>query len=190
MGIATPSINRPLTPRLSYMFISTRRFASLLGVLLAITTAVSASETQFQPEKFFAGHTRSAGVFRNTFGKPEQRFTTDCRGRMRGSTLYLDQRFRYHDGRTQERHWQIRKIDAVHYIGRANDVVGDARGEVTGSSFHFVYTVALNPGNPLLNVRLDQTMTLRRDGIVENSATIRKMDFPLSRVTEQFRRVD
>ncbi len=157
---------------------------------LVIVVPVSAAERQFHPEKFFSGHTRSTGIFRNTIGKPEQRFTTDCRGRTRGNTLYLDQRFRYDDGRTQERHWQIRKVDATHYIGRANDVVGDALGEVTGSSFRFLYTVALNPKNPLLNVRLDQTMTLRRDGTVENQATIRKVGLPLSRITERFRRVD
>ncbi|MGI8481434.1 MAG: DUF3833 family protein [Chthoniobacterales bacterium] len=169
------------------MFFLTR---CLLATLLVITTTVSARELQFQPEKYFAGRTRSTGVFRNTIGKPEERFSTNCRGRMRGSTLYLDQRFRYDDGRTQERHWQIRRVDATHYLGRANDVVGAARGAVTGSSFHFVYTVALNRGNPLLNVRLDQTMTLRRDGILENHATIRKIGVPVSRVTEQFRRVD
>jgi len=163
---------------------------SFVSALVAVTTTVSAAEPQFRPEKFFDGHTRSTGIFRNMVGKPEQRFTTDCRGRTRGRTLYLDQRFRYEDGRTQERRWQIRQVDATHYIGRANDVVGEARGKVTGSSFRLVYTVALKPGNPLSNVRLDQTMTLRRDGTVENHATIRKLGIPLSRVTEQFRRVD
>ena len=169
------------------MFPSTRL---LLGASLALATTMSAAETQFHPEKFFAGHTRSTGVFRNAVGKPEERFATDCHGKLHGNVLQLDQRFRYDDGRTQERHWQIRRVDATHYLGRANDVVGEARGEVTGSSFHFIYTVALDPGNPLLNVRLDQTMTLRRDGILENHATIRKIGVPFSRVTEQFRRVD
>ncbi len=56
--------------------------------------------------------------------------------------------------------------------------------------FHFTYTIALKPGNPLSNVQLNQTMTLRRDGIVENRARIRALGVPLSRVTEQFRRVD
>ncbi|MDQ6655716.1 MAG: DUF3833 domain-containing protein [Verrucomicrobiota bacterium] len=123
------------------------RSAVLLGILFAIQTRASAAEPQFRPEQFFAGHTRSSGVFRNTVGKPEQRFTTDCHGRTRGNTLRLDQRFRYDDGHTQERHWEIRRVDAVHYVGRANDVVGEARGEVTGASFHFAYVVALKPGD-------------------------------------------
>ncbi len=156
---------------------------------LGCAVDASAAGTQFRPERFFAGHTRSSGVFRNSIGKPEQRFTTECRGRVRGDTLWLDQVFRYDDGRTQERHWQIRRVGADRYIGRANDVVGEARGQVTGSTFDFSYTVELKQGNPLFNVRLEQKMTLRPDGKVENHATIRKLGFLLSRVTEEFRRL-
>ena len=163
----------------------------LLGALLISSAPdAAAAETRFRPEQFFAGSTRSSGVFENTVGKPRQRFTTECRGRRRGDTLWLDQIFRYDDGRTQQRQWQIRRVDAVRYVGRANDVVGEARGKVDGATFQFAYTVALQPGNPLFNVRLDQTMTLQRDGTVENRATIRKLGVVLSRVTERFRRVD
>ena len=77
----------------------------------------------------------------------------------------------------------------MHYIGSANDVVGEARGEVSGSRFHFVYIVALNLKNSLLNVQLDQIMTLHRDGTLVNRATIHKFGFPLSRVTERFRHI-
>jgi hypothetical protein len=162
----------------------------LAALLISSAPDAPAAETQFRPEQFFAGRTRSSGVFVNTFGKPRQRFTTECRGRRRGDTLWLDQTFRYDDGRTQKRRWQIRRLDAVHYVGRANDVVGEARGKVDGATFQFAYTVALKPGSPLFHVRLDQTMTLQRDGTVENRATIRKLGIVLSRVTERFRRAD
>lgn len=165
-------------------------FRNSLGIaaflFMARMEAVGADQPQFAPEKFFAGRTHSSGVFENTIGKPRQRFTTECRGRLRGNTLLLDQLFHYDDGRTQERHWQIHRIDATHYDGRANDVVGVARGEVSGSTFRFRYVVALKPGNPFLNVRLDQFMTMRPDRILENHATIRKLGFTISRVSERF----
>ncbi len=173
------------------MVFSTRIFrVCLLGAIIAFADNAAAADPKFRPEKFFAGHARSSGLFQNTIGKQPHRFTTNCRGQMRGRTLFLDQRFRFDDGHRQERHWQIRRIDATHYLGWANDVVGEAYGEVAGADFHFSYTVALQPGNPLFNVRLNQTMTLHRDGIVENQATIRKLGVPLSRITEQFRSVD
>jgi len=58
--------------------------------------------------------------------------------------------------------WQIRRLDAVRYVGRANDVVGQAHYKVDGATFQFAYTDALKPGNRLFHVRLDQTMTLQR----------------------------
>lgn len=164
--------------------------AALIAIRLGFALHASAETGIFEPEKFFTGHTRSVGVFRNSFGRREQRFTTDCRGRMRGDTLFLDQYFRYADGRKQERHWQIRRLTSHRYIGRANDVVGEARGEVRGRTFRFSYVVALKPGNPFLNVRLNQSMTLRGDGSVENHATIRKLGLVLSRVSEEFQRAD
>ena len=159
-----------------------------LSTIFITCSAQATPATPFAIEKFFAGHTRSSGVFNNTVGKPQQHFTTDCHGKMHGRTLWLDQHFRYEDGHTQDRHWQIRRIDDRHYLGRANDVVGAARGEVIGATFRFSYIVALKP--PSFHVRLDQTMTLLRDGSVENRATIRKLGFPLSRVRERFQRVD
>lgn len=62
----------------------------LAALLISSAPDAAAAETRFRPEQFFAGRTRSPGVFENTFGKPRQRFTTKCRGRMRGDTLWLD----------------------------------------------------------------------------------------------------
>lgn len=160
------------------------------SVLLFAGSRASAADQQFQPEQFFAGHTRSNGVFENSVGKRRQQFTTDCRGTVDANVLSLAQKFRYEDGHAQQRHWQIRRLDRTHYEGRAEDVVGIARGEVAGNAFHFTYVVAIKPGNPLFDVQLDQTMTLRRDGVLENHATIRKLGFTISRVTEFFRRAD
>lgn len=157
---------------------------------VAFSSAYASAEPLLRLENFFVGHTRSSGSFQNTVGKPQERFTTDCYGRMRGRTLLLDQRFRYDDGRTQERHWQIRPTDATHYVGRANDIVGEARGEAFGSSVHLRYTVAIKPGNPLFNIQLEQTMTLRRDGTLENRATIHKLGVLLSRISERFHRAN
>jgi len=118
----------------------------ILGLLISMSAHISAAEPQFRLEKFFAGRTRSAGIFDNTVGKSHQRFTSECHGKTRGRTLWLDQRFRYDDGRKQDRHWQIRRIDDRHYIGRASDVVGEAQGEVTGETLRFRLHRSLETG--------------------------------------------
>ena len=133
--------------------------------------------------------TRSAGVFENRVGPPRQRFTTRATGHLNGNTLTLSQHFAYADGHRQDRRWTIRRLDAHHYEGTANDVVGTAHGETIGNTFRFTYLVALQPRNPLSHVRLTQVMTLGRDGAVENRATISKLGILVSGVTERFHRV-
>jgi len=50
----------------------------LAALLISLALDAAAAETRFRPEQFFAGRTRSSGVFANTFGKPHERFTTEC----------------------------------------------------------------------------------------------------------------
>lgn len=185
---------RLMRPSLFYFPLSlVRRIHSIafpLALFCAFLSSAHAKEPEFRLEKFFAGHTRSSGVFYNTIGPREERFTTDCHGRLRGGVLFLDQLFRYADGHTQRRRWEIRRVGGHRYVGRANDVVGEARGAVSGARFRFRYVVALKKNNPFFDVHLEQTMTLRRDGVLDNRATIRKLGLLLSRVREEFRRVD
>ena len=174
------------------------RACSLAVVLLAWALAGCASvppehfagtKPAFDPVAYFTGHTRSWGVFENRAGEPSRSFTTDCVGRAEGGTLRLDQTFTYEDGRTQERHWTIHRVDAHRYEAMANDVVGTGMGEAYGNAFHWEYTVALKPGNPLYNVRLRQWMYLQADGrTVLNHATVNKLGVEIAQVAESFQR--
>jgi hypothetical protein len=145
-------------------------------------------EPRFEPEKFFAGETRSWGVFENRAGNPSQRFTTSASGHREGESLVLHQTFTYENGRKQDRTWRIRRLDAHHYQATANDVVGIAKGEAYGNVFYLEYTVALKPGNPFFNVRLQQWMYGQDHGAaMVNSAKIAKLGVTLATVTEYFR---
>lgn len=145
----------------------------------------------FEPVAFFTGRTRSWGVFENRAGEPTRRFSTVCDGRRENGNgdLLLDQTFTYDDGSTQRRHWRIRRLDAHRYEATANDVVGTGTGEAYGNAFHWEYTVALQPGNPLFNVRLKQWMYLQAGAqTMMNRATVSKLGLPVAQVTEFFRR--
>ena len=148
------------------------------------------STPAFDPVEFFTGHTRSWGVFENRSGEPSRRFSTVCDGhREADGTLLLDQIFTYEDGATQQRHWRIHRLDAHHYEATANDVVGQATGEAYGNAFHWEYTVALKPGNPLYNVRLRQWMYLQAGGqTMMNRASVNKLGLQVAQVTEFFQR--
>lgn len=143
----------------------------------------------FDPVVYFTGHTHSWGVFENRAGNPSRSFTTDCVGTLDGGALRLDQTFTYEDGSKQQRHWRIRRVDAHRFEATANDVVGTGTGEAYGNAFHWEYTVALKPGNPLYNVRLRQWMYLQADGrTVLNRGTVNKTGVVIAQVSESFQR--
>ncbi len=174
---------------------------SWLAILMAMALLVSGcgslaperfagSTPVFDPVDFFTGRTRSRGVFENRAGEPARRFSTVCDGRREpGGVLLLDQTFTYEDGKTQQRHWRIHRLDAHRYEAVANDVVGPAKGEAYGNAFHWEYTVALEAGNPLYNVRLRQWMYLQEGGrTMLNRASINKLGIQVAQVTEYFQR--
>jgi hypothetical protein len=141
---------------------------------------------RFEPEKFFTGRVRSWGVMENRRGNPKSRFSTDVVGELAGKDLVLTQHFAFEDGRTQQRVWRIRRIDEHRYEATANDVIGVARGEAWGNAFRWQYTLAVNPGNPLTNVRMSHWMYLQSDGTMVNRVIISKWGVALGSITEYF----
>lgn len=149
------------------------------------------SNTVFQPDSYFIGHTRSWGVTENRAGEPKSRFTTDCHGkRDAAGDVVIEQTFHFEGGRTQKRTWHVRRIDAHHYEATANDVVGKALGEAHGNAFRWEYTIALKPGNPLSHVHLQQWMYLPEGTeTMFTRVEVKKFGITVRRVTESFQRV-
>ncbi len=142
----------------------------------------------FDPVEFFTGRTSSYGVMENRGGAPQQIVRTETRGEREEDTLRLEQDLILGVKR-QHRSWRIRKLDAQHFEATANDMIGTARGEARGNVFHWTFTLALSPGNPLTRVQMSQWMYLQPDGkSMVNHSTIRKLGVVLAQVTEQFRR--
>jgi hypothetical protein len=147
------------------------------------------AEPRFEPEKFFEGPTRSWGVIESRSGRPKSRFRTEMMGRREGDDLVITQDFTFEDGHQQQRVWRVRRIDDHRYDATANDVVGVSHGLAYGNTFHWEYTVALRPGNPLANVRFKLWMYLQADGeTMINKVTISKLGVIVARTTEHFHR--
>lgn len=175
------------------MLISFRFLAVAVGLLLSgcatmKVTDFAGARPAFDPAQFFTGRTQSVGVMEARGGAPMERVTTQTIGRWEGDTLRLEQDLQI-GRKSQHRSWRIRKIDAHHYAATANGVVGTARGEACGNVFHWEFTLALAPGNPLARVRMSQWMYLQADGrTMLNHTTIRKLGIVVAQVTEEFRR--
>jgi hypothetical protein len=144
------------------------------------------SQTRFELDRYFVGHARSWGVFENTNGEPRRSFVCDSYGRRdaRG-VVALHQEFKFSDGKTRTRDWQIRRIDATHWEATANDMIGTARGEGMGNAFYWEYTISLNLKNPMATVHVRQWMYVAEgtDSLMTR-LVITKLGMTVSEVTE------
>lgn len=149
----------------------------------------AASTPPFQPELFFEGPVHSWGVMEDRAGHPKSRFRTEIEGHREGADLTMNQRFQFDDGRSQERVWRVRRLDAHRYEGTATDVIGKAKGEAYGNTFRLQYTLEVKRGNPLTRVRVSQWMYLMADGeTMFNRVTISKLGVVVGQTSEYFRR--
>ena len=143
----------------------------------------------FDPIRFFTGHVMSWGVLENRAGQPTRIVRTDCVGEAGDGTLHMTQRLLIGEDAPVTRTWQMRRAGPGRYEATANDMVGSAVGEAAGRAFHWTWTLATSPGNPLKNVDMDQWWYLLDDGSMLNRTTIRKLGVIVAEVTEHFARV-
>ena len=73
-------------------------------------------------------------MFQKRSGEVVKRFRVEIDGSLDGDKLILDEHFRYSDGTTQRRVWTLTEDTPGRWRGTAADVIGEARGEVSGNS--------------------------------------------------------
>jgi hypothetical protein len=149
------------------------------------------STTKFEPDEYYLGKVSSWGVMENRRGEPHSRFTTESFGtREADGTTTIKQRFFYPGGKTQDRLWQVHRLDAHRYEATANDVVGKAHGVADGNVFRWEYTIALKPGNPFSHVHLKQWMYLPEEtDTLFTRVVVTKLGIRVGEVAETFRHI-
>ena len=98
----------------------------------------------------------------------------------------LDERFTYADGSTQRRIWKLTRQADGRYTGRADDVVGQAVGQVAGNAFNWTYTLSLPVDGSVYEVQFDDWMYLIDSKVMLNRATMSKFGVRLGEVTLSF----
>ncbi|GAC1342690.1 MAG: DUF3833 domain-containing protein [Acetobacteraceae bacterium] len=151
--------------------------------------AFQAAGPAMDPLRFFAGHVRSWGVLENRSGQPTSIVLTDCQGEPEGTDgLHMTQRLQVGTDAPVTREWHMRRVGPGRFEATANDMVGTATGEAAGRAFHWQWVLALQPGNPIKDVTMDQWWYLLDDGSLLNRTTIRKLGIIAAEVTEHFAR--
>jgi len=99
----------------------------------------------------------------------------------RGPRGVLDEAFTYSDGSKQTRIWRLNSSGDGRFVGRADDVVGEAQGQSAGNAFHWTYTMRLPVDEAPDDVQFDDWMYLMTDKVMLNKATMSKFGVRLGR---------
>jgi hypothetical protein len=150
------------------------------------STAVGAGPA-FDPIGFFGGHTHSWGVIEGRSGTPSEWVVTDSHGKRQGTDqLTMVQHLTFQDGTTQQRDWTLWRSSPNRFDATANDMIGTAKGDADGNTFHWQWVLARHPGNALMNVTMNQWMYRLGDGTVMIRTTVTKLGIIVAEVTEHF----
>jgi hypothetical protein len=165
--------------------------------LIGLFACSSPSVMQYAKEKpnldlseYFNGTIDAYGIFTDRSGEVKKRFTVLLIANWKvvdGKKVgILDESFDYSDGTKQKRIWTLTETAPGQYIGRADDVVGDAIGESAGNALNWAYTLALPVDGTIYHVQFNDWMYLVTPKVMLNKAKMSKFGIDLGEVTLSF----
>ena len=179
-------MNRPtLTPLLAALVVAGS--ALLAGCAASPTVESYAAEKPvLKLNDYFNGTLDAYGIFTDRSGAVIKRFTVVMNSSWKGDEGVLDEDFTYSDGSKSRRVWRLKKLPDGRYVGKADDVVGEANGREMGNAFQWAYTLSLPVDGKVYEVQFDDWMYLMTDKIMLNKALMSKFGFKLGEVTLSF----
>ena len=160
---------------------------------LGLTACAGGGVSQYQAEKpvldirqYLNGRLQAWGMFQGRDGRVEKRFQVVIDAAWQGDVGTLDEHFTWSDGSTSRRVWTLTRQADGSYRGRADDVVGEAVGELAGNALRWRYVLALPVGDKTYHVDFDDWMFLIDDKVMLNRSTMSKWGFHLGEVTLSF----
>jgi hypothetical protein len=167
--------------------------ALLLGGCAGVQVGqYAAAQPALELPRYFNGTVDGWGMFQSRSGEVVKRFhvVIDAswktqEGREVGT---LDERFSWSDGTTSRRVWTITRNGDRQFSGRADDVVGEARGVAAGNALRWQYVLALPVDGRVWNVDVDDWMFLMDDKVMLNRSAVSKFGIHVGDITLSFQK--
>jgi hypothetical protein len=136
--------------------------------------------------QYFNGTIDGYGMVRNRSGEVTRRFVVLIKASWAGDVLTLDEDFVWSDGQKEKRIWTIQRRADGTWSGKADGVVGEATGKLSGNAFNFRYTFDLPVGDKRYEVNFDDWLYLIDERNMLNHAQISKFGFNVADVFISF----
>lgn len=127
------------------------------------------------------------GVIYGPLGRVTSTFAADFDITWEGDEGLMREHFRYNDGSTQDRAWQIKLGRHGAFHCTADDVIGEGRGTVAGPAVQMLYRIRLpeEAGGHVLDTV--DWMYLTPDGTILNRSQFRKYGFKVAELVATIR---
>ena len=162
----------------------------ILPVMFLIVGCSSQSLTDYKNEEpkvdiqtFFSGDVKALGIVQDRSGKVIKRFSVDIKSSWVNDTGTLDETFYYSDKTTSKRIWTLVKQKDGSYTGEAGDIVGKAKGEGSGNTFLFDYTMAIPVDGTVYNVHVADWLYLLDKKTLLARSYMTKFGFDIGEIT-------
>ncbi len=144
----------------------------------------------FSLKDHLSGKFASEGLIFGPTGKMTNSFVAEMEGKWDGDTGTLSERFTYTNGRTQNRKWFLKLGEGNAFTATADDIVGEARGIVAGSTVSIRYQIVLPPEAGGHTLSATDWLYLTEDGVIMNKSEMRKYGLKVAELIATMRPVD
>jgi hypothetical protein len=162
----------------------------LIAIGLIVLTACSSqsltdyasNKPELRLETFFNGKLKAYGLVKDRSGTVTRSFVVDLVGTWDNNKGELVEDFVYNDGEKSQRIWYLEKVGNDTYLGTASDVVGTAKGKVSGNALHWQYQLVIDYDGADLEITLDDWMYLVDNDNLINTTKLYKFGFEVGEV--------
>ncbi len=148
------------------------------------------SGPEFELREHLKGPILCEGVIYGPTGRVSSRFVADMNARWDGNVGVMTEKFRYDNGETQDRAWQLTLGNDGSIKAEAEDVVGTGTGQQTGAGVQLKYRIRLpeKSGGHVLDAT--DWMYVVGNGTIINRSQFRKYGIKVAELVATMRRKD
>jgi hypothetical protein len=160
----------------------------LLSACSADLKDYQGSTPEFNLFEYFEGETKAWGMVRDYTDKQTRRFEVVIVGTVQGDQITLVEDFVFDDGELDQRIWTNERLADGTYVGRADDIIGEAKGEVVGNALRWQYDFELEVDGSTYTVAFDDWMYRQDYKHLFNLTSIRKFGMEVGTITLFFQK--
>ena len=141
----------------------------------------------FSLTQHLSGEILSEGLIYGPTGRVTNSFTARMVGTWEGKTGTLTEDFTYSNGRKQTRKWVLTLGENNRFTATAEDIVGEAQGEISGSTVRMTYDILLPAESGGHKLTVIDWLYMTESGVILNRSEMRKFGIKVAELVATMR---